>query len=166
MMVSSRQGKSISKAAGSRSLRGCLDLESSSDQLCRAVEVTQSALQRRLWPAVEVTQSALQKRLWPVGWRGLKIWEPTSRLQLPPPVGAPFSPAGALSPLVNAPSHSLWTHPRCVPWYCHQVPNPCCDQELSIYNMYPPPNPLQLQWLLSIVLFAHRHGLAPTQQVN
>ena len=107
MMVSSRQGKSISKTAGSRSLRGCLDLESSSDQLCRAVEVTQSALQRRLWPAAEVTQSALQKRLWPVGWRGLKIWEPTSGLQLPPPVGAPFSPAGALSPLVNAPSHSL-----------------------------------------------------------
>ena len=53
-MVTSRQGKSISKEAGSRSLCRCLDLVGGRDQLhlvdSWAVEVTQSTLQRRLWP--------------------------------------------------------------------------------------------------------------------
>ena len=126
-MVSSRQGKSISKAAGSRSLRRRLDLDCSSDQL----HLVDS------W-AVEVTQSPLQKRLWLVSWWGLKIWEPTSGLQSSPPAGPASSPAGALSPPVNSPSQALWLHPRCVPRYCHQVPNHCCDQEVSIYNVFQP----------------------------
>ena len=45
-MVSSRQGKSVSKEADSKCLRGCLDLVASRDQLrlvdSRAAEVTQS----------------------------------------------------------------------------------------------------------------------------
>ena len=57
MMVSSRQGKSVSKEAGSRSLCGCLDLVGSRDQLHLGDS----------W-AVEVTQSALQKRPWLEGW--------------------------------------------------------------------------------------------------
>ena len=63
MMVSSRQGKSVSKEAGSRSLCGCLDLVGSRDQLHLGDS----------W-AVEVTQSALQRHLWRVCWWGLRIW--------------------------------------------------------------------------------------------
>ena len=96
-MVSSRQGKRVSKAAGSRSLHGFLDLGGSRDQLCLVIS-----------RAVEVTQSALKKRLWPEGWWGLKIWAP------PPP-----SPLRALLLLLQAlsllgstalPKHSEHAH--------------------------------------------------------
>ena len=52
-----KEGKRVSKEAGSRSLCGCLDLAGSRDQL--RLEDSQ---------AVEVTKSNLQIRLWPVGW--------------------------------------------------------------------------------------------------
>ena len=61
---------------GSRQQKSSQVLDGNSDQL-RLVLVDSRA--------VEVTQSTLQKQLWPVGLWGLKIWEPTSRLLLPPP---------------------------------------------------------------------------------
>ena len=61
---------------GSRQQKSSQVLDGNSDQL-RLLLVDSRA--------VEVTQSTLQKQLWPVGLWGLKIWEPTSRLLLPPP---------------------------------------------------------------------------------
>ena len=154
-MASSRQGKSVSKAAGSRSLRGCLDLGSSRDHL--------HLIDSR---AVGVTQSVLQKRLWPVGWWGLKIWEPTSGLLLLPPCGRSFFSCGCSLSSRQPPLPRTLNMPTLRALVLSPSANPYCDQDVSIYNVSPPPNPLQLQRLLSIVLFACKHGLVPTEQVN
>ena len=157
-MVSSRQGKSISKAAGSRSLCGCLDLDGNSDQL----HLVDSR-------AVEVTQSTRRKHLWLVGWWGWKIWEPTSGLFLPPP------PLQALLLLLQALSLSSgqWPLPHALntPTLRALVLSPRAQPLLwprGVHLQYVSP-PLILSicvWLLSSVLFTHKHDSIPTLQVN
>ena len=156
-MVSWRQGKRISKAAGSRSLHGCLDLDGSSDQLSLVDS----------W-AVEVTRSALQKRLWPVGWWGLKIWEPTSGLLLPPsPAGAPSSPVGTLSQpqSMTPPTPSEHAHTAC-PGTVTKGPTLVVTKRCPFTICFPPLILSICVWLLSSVLFTHKHDSIPTLQVN
>ena len=153
-MVSSRQGKSISKAVDSRSLCGCLDLGGSRDQLHLIISQD-----------VEVTQSALQKCLWPKAGEDWGSGSPPlgSSFSPPPPAGSLSSPVGTLSPPVNGPTHTLWTRPCPMLWHCHQGPNPCLDHWVSIYSVLPLTNPFQLHNFLSR---ANMAPFPPTSQLG
>ena len=107
--VTSRQGKIISNKINSRSLHRCLDLVNDCDQ--QHLEVSR---------AVEVTQSALQRSLWPVGW-----WWLVTESSPPPPT------AGALSG--QCPHHAQACRARscCLIWDCLWGPNPSTRLLLS-----------------------------------
>ena len=114
--------------------------------------------------AVEVTQSLLQKSLWPGGWWGLKTCEPTSGLLLlPPSAGPPTSPVGALSSVQHPHLYTLITTITRV-----LTLSPCAHPCLIMgwpFTMYLlSTNPSQLQIFLSIALFFLKHGSVPTNK--
>ena len=141
-MVSSRQSKSVSKAADSRSLRRCLDLGDIRDQL-------RPKLARLLRSPREFCRNIC-------GLKAGEDWKygspPLGSSSSPPPAGTPTSPVGALSPLVNGPAHTLWTHSPCVLWCCHHWPNPCLDPGVSIYNVPPLLSSCRISFQLSCLL--------------
>ena len=136
-MVSSRQGKSVSKEADSKCLRGCLDLVASRDQQ-RLVDSG----------AAEVTQST------PAEMSGRLVRTEDLGAHPPPPphAGALTPPAGTLSSLVNSPTtQSDHAHAAC-PEAVTRDPTLIIARKCPFTMCFHPPNPLQLRVTLIIHL--------------
>ena len=149
-MVSSRQSKSVSKAADSRSLRRCLDLGDIRDQL-------RPKLARLLRSPREFCRNIC-------GLKAGEDWKYGS-----PPLGSSSPPPLQALLYVSCGcslSFGQWPRPRALNTLtlCALVLSPLAQPLFRPWGVHLqcPSSPFQLQNFVSIVLFAYKHGSVPT----